>query len=145
MAKAESNKDNRTRKRKIGDLGESMACKFLVKRGLKIIERNYLKKWGELDIIAIKADKLHFIEVKTVSHLPISPFLSTDGREIDSYRPEDNIHPWKLRRLSRVIQTYLLNYNSVSPETDWQFDVVTVYLDLKGLKAKFDYLEDIII
>ena len=130
--------DKRTEKRKIGDIGENIACRFLVKRGFEVIEKNYLKKWGEIDIIARKNQKLHFVEVKTVSHLPVSGV--TDG-----YKPEDNLHPWKLKRLSRVIQTYLLGYKGVSCETDWQFDVAVVYLDLKSMQAKVNYMEDIIL
>ena len=38
-----------------------------MKRGFKIIERNYLKKWGEIDIVAVKNRKYYFVEVKTVS------------------------------------------------------------------------------
>jgi putative endonuclease len=133
--------DNRTEKRKIGDAGENVACRFLVKHGFEIVEQNYSKKWGEIDIVARKNEKLHFVEVKTVSHLPVS-------YETDSYRPEDNIHPWKLQRLSRVIQTYLLGYKGnrgVSHETDWQFDVMMVYLDFKTMEAKVNHLEDIIL
>ena len=139
--KPQTKTDNRTEKRKIGDIGENIACKFLVKRGFEVVERNYSKKWGEIDIVARKAGKLHFIEVKSVSHLPVS-------YETDTYKPEDNLHPWKLQRLSRVIQTYLLNYKGnrgVSYETDWQFDVAVVYLDLKSLEAKVNYIQDIII
>jgi len=138
--------DNRTEKRKIGDLGENMACKFLMKRGFEIVERNYSKKWGEIDIIAQKGQKLHFIEVKSVSHIPVS--LAGQAYETDNYKPEDNLHPWKLERLSRVIQTYLLGYKGnrdVTHETDWQFDVATVYLDLENKKAKVNYIEDIVL
>jgi putative endonuclease len=136
-------KDNRTEKRKVGDAGEEIACMFLMKHGFKIVERNYLRKWGEIDIITLKGQKLHFVEVKTVSHLPLS-------RETGWYRPEDNLHPWKLKRLSRVIQTYLLGYRHGSRacparETDWQFDVITVYLDPRTGESKVEYLEDIIL
>lgn len=134
--------DNRTDKRKVGDTGENIASVFLVKRGFTVIEKNYLKKWGEIDIIARKGQKLHFIEVKTVSHLP---YISHEARNRDQYRPEDNIHPWKLKRLSRVIQTYLLGYDRGSRETDWQFDVITIYLDHNSDKFEVNYLEDIII
>jgi len=133
--------DKRTEKRKIGDLGEDIACRFLMKRGFEVVERNYLRKWGEIDIIVRKGQKIHFIEVKTVSHLPVS-------YETDVYKPEDNLHPWKLERLGRVIQSCLLDYKFVShvtKEVDWQFDVLTVYLDLKTKEAKVEYLEDIII
>lgn len=109
-----------------------------MKRGFEIVERNYLRKWGEIDIIAQKGHKLHFIEVKTVSH----PHVPHETGDLDQYRPEDNIHPWKLRRLSRVIQTYLLG---VSCETDWQFDVITVYLNHRTRLARVEYLEDIIL
>lgn len=131
--------DNRTEKRKVGDLGEGEACLFLMKRGFEIVERNYLRKWGEIDIIARKGQKLHFVEVKTVSHLP---YVTYETRNGDNYRPEDNIHPWKLKRLSRVIQTYLLN---VSYVTDWQFDVITVYLDSSAGKTEVNYLDDVIL
>ena len=142
--KQEEKVDKRTEKRKIGDIGENIACRFLMKRGFEIIEQNYNKKWGEIDIIAKKGDKLHFVEVKSVTR----DNLDFVTHETDSYRPEDNLHPWKLKRLSRVIQTYLLGYKGnreVTHETEWQFDVIVVYLDLKGLKAKINYMEDIII
>ncbi len=139
--------DNRTEKRKIGDIGENIACRFLMKRGFQIIEQNYSKKWGEIDIISKKGDKLHFIEVKSVTrdNLDFVTPACAGRYEIDEYRPEDNLHPWKLKRLSRVIQTYLLGYSRGSHETDWQFDVIVVYLDLKGLQAKVNYMEDIIL
>jgi putative endonuclease len=133
--------DNRTEKRKVGDIGENIACRFLMKRGFEIIEQNYNKKWGEIDIISKKGDKLHFVEVKSVTR----ESLNNVSSETDNYRPEDNLHPWKLKRLSRVIQTYLLGYSRGSHETDWQFDVIVVYLDLKGLQAKVNYMEDIIL
>lgn len=156
--------DNRTNKRKIGDLGEDMACKFLVKRGFEIVEQNYSKKWGEIDIIAKNKNKLHFIEVKSVTRENLKSVSSeTDNyksvrptnRQNDCFRPEDNLHPWKLKRLSRVIQTYLLAYesnrevshvtNKADMDIDWQFDVIVIYLDLKKLQAKINYLEDIVL
>jgi Holliday junction resolvase-like predicted endonuclease len=142
--KPETKTDNRTEKRKIGDIGEKIACRFLMKRGFEIIEQNYSKKWGEIDIIARKVEKLHFVEVKSVTR----DNLKYVSPETDDYRPEDNLHPLKLKRLSRVIQTYLLGYKgnrSVTHETDWQFDVAVVYLDLKGMEAKVNYMEDIIL
>ena len=142
--KPEPKQDKRTEKRKIGDIGENIACKFLMKRGFEVVEKNYSKKWGEIDIIARKGQKLHFIEVKTVTR----DSLEHVSPETDAYRPEDNLHPRKLQRLSRVIQTYLLGYKgnrSVSYETDWQFDVIVVYLNLKSLQAKVNYMEDIIL
>ena len=52
---------------KTGEMGENIAVRFLMKQGYSILGRNYTKKWGEIDIIAEKERKLHFVEVKSVS------------------------------------------------------------------------------
>ncbi len=135
---------SKTEKRKIGDLGEGIACNYLKKRGFAVIDRNYWKPWGEIDIIARKGDILHFIEVKTVTREKIDENVTREN----NYRPEDNLHPWKLARLGRIIQTYLMS--NVSRETNkeeinWRFDIICVYLNIKDKKAKVDFLEDIIL
>lgn len=128
--------DQRTAKRKLGDIGENLACEFLTRRGFEILDRNYLKKWGELDIVAKKGDLIHFIEVKSVS----CERLSDTNK--DKYRPEDNMHPWKLKRLARVMQTYLLDKNL---DLDFQLDLITVKIDEQHRKGRVDMLENIVI
>lgn len=132
-----------TEKQKIGQIGEDSACKWLESRGYKVIERNYLKKWGEIDIIAKKGNKIHFVEVKAVSR-EIPDGDVTHVTPIDSYRAEDNMHPWKLERLGRTIQSYLLERN-VSDETNWQFDVITVHIDMSKRISRVFLLEDIVL
>ena len=46
-------------KQKIGELGENIAVKFLEKHDFFILDRNYTKKWGEIDIISEKNNKLY--------------------------------------------------------------------------------------
>jgi putative endonuclease len=128
----------KTAKRQTGDTGEEVACKYLINKGFSIVERNYLKPWGEIDIVAEKsipgeAKKLYFIEVKTVTREP--------GQ---GYRPEENVHPAKLRRLHRAIQTYLMDHK-VSGETLWQIDVACVYLNFETRKARVEMLENVIL
>jgi putative endonuclease len=137
--------DNRTDKRRLGDGGEELVVEHLSKNGYKILERNYLRKWGELDIVAQKDEILHFIEVKSVSRdtdsFCVNPPELSAGRETeDEYRPEDNMHPWKLQRLRRIIQTYLLDKDD---DIEWQFDLATVYI--AGDKHKIHFEEDVII
>jgi putative endonuclease len=117
-------------KRKIGNIGENIACKFLEGKGYKIIEKNYWKPWGEIDIVAEKSNILKFIEVKSVSRATV--------------RPEENMHPGKVRRLHRAIQTYMLD-RRVSENKDWQIDLVCVLLDFNTKKARVELLENIVL
>jgi putative endonuclease len=128
-------------KQKIGEIGENMAVKFLVKHGFTVLDRNYTKKWGEIDIVAEKEGKLYFIEVKSVSRENLD---AVPRETLDSYRPEDNMHPWKLQRLSRTIQTYLLS-KKIPEEVEWQVDLLVVFLDVKNKKAKVKVVKDIIL
>ena len=132
---------------KIGEIGENIAVKFLVKRGFSILDRNYTKKWGELDIVAEKQDKIYFIEVKSVSTPSLIKFTSPQASPYqgeEDYRPEENMHPWKMKRISRTIQTYLLS-KKIPDEKEWQVDLLIVYLDLKNKKARIKLVEDIIL
>ncbi|NQV17958.1 MAG: YraN family protein [Armatimonadetes bacterium] len=51
----------------IGKSGEEIAANYLLKKGHKILFRNYHSQFGEIDIIALDKDTLAFIEVKTRS------------------------------------------------------------------------------
>jgi putative endonuclease len=135
--------DKLTEKRKTGNLGEDLACRFLMKHGFNIIDRNYLKKCGEIDIIAKNKGKIHFIEIKSVSCETISS-ISDETSKNNDFRPEDNIHQWKLQRLAKTIQIYLIE-KSVSDETDWQFDVITVYIDKKRLISKVSLIKNVLL
>lgn len=121
----------KTAKRELGDRGEKVVCKYLEGRGYRILERNYWKPWGEIDIVAEKASKLSFIEVKTVSRAT-------------ALRPEENMHPAKVKRLHRAIQTYLLDHK-VPESKDWQLDLASVRLDFSTRQARVEFIENIIL
>jgi putative endonuclease len=126
--------DNRTDKRKLGDIGEKIACDYLVINGFEIVERNYLKKWGEIDIVARKSGLIHFIEVKSIRQV--------SSETSQGYRPEENMHPWKLARLARVMQSYLLEKKL---DSEWQLDLITVKIDEAHRKAEVEIIENVII
>ena len=132
-----------TEKQILGRIGENCACEFLKKAGYAIVDRNYLKKWGEIDIVAKKGKKIHFVEVKSVSR-SLSTVPEVRHETKDAYRPEDNLHPWKLQRLGRVIQSYLLE-KDIPEEIDWQFDVATVYVDMSKRIGRVTLLSDLVL
>jgi putative endonuclease len=52
-----------TNKQKVGRLGEDLAALFLKEKGFAIIDRNYWKPWGEIDLVAQKRGELRFLVV----------------------------------------------------------------------------------
>ncbi len=119
-----------SKNQKIGELGEDIATKYLINKGFSILERNYTRKYGEIDVSCENNGILHFIEVKSVT------------REIVDIRPEDNMHPKKIERLYRTIQTYLAEKGLSDKE--WQLDLLCIYLDTVNRKAKVKMLENIV-
>ena len=128
--------DKRTEKRKTGDLGEKLCVHFLKKHGFKVLDRNYLKPWGEIDIVTIKDNCLHFIEVKTVNK------SKPEWGSSNGYEAEDNVHEWKLKRLGRTIETYLLEKN-IPENQEYQLDVAVVYLDIEAGEGKVRFIPDV--
>ena len=132
---------------KVGEIGENIAVKFLTKHNFLILNRNYTKKWGEIDIVAEKSNKLYFIEVKSVSRPDLDSVnrdLPAQTETLDNYKPEDNMHPWKLKRMSRTIQTYLLD-KKIDEGKEWQVDLLAIFLDVKSKKARIKVVSDIIL
>ncbi len=127
-----------SKSQKTGEIGEHVAVRYLKNKGFNIVERNYTKKWGEIDIVAQKGKIFHFVEVKSKTNdsLELLPYIR------DGYRPEDNMHFRKTQRLKRTIQTYLAEHKEIG---EWRFDLVTVYLQSDLQKAKVELLEHIII
>jgi putative endonuclease len=128
--------DDRIRK-EVGRIGEEIACQFLASKGFKIIDRNYRKPWGEIDIIAEKGNSVRFLEVKSVSR-EILPNIS---REMSDYRPEEQVHPAKLRKIARTAELYM---NSKNDDREFQIDVVGVFLDMKIRKARCRLFEQVL-
>lgn len=131
---------------KIGEIGEKLACKKLLNLGFKILEKNYTKQGGEIDIIVQKDNKLHFIEVKSVS-------CEINREENDGnvthvtnnlYRPEENLSFNKFLKIAKTIDIYL-SEKHVSPETSWRIDLACVYIDLNKKQGRVEILENIII
>ena len=105
----------------IGNQGELLAAHYLKNQGFVILEMNYRKPWGEIDVIAKENGIIHFVEVKTVSYGTIHDLHKSVLR--GTYRPEENVHEYKLKKLSRAIETWLSD-NKWGGE--WVIDVAAV-------------------
>ncbi|MEK7128916.1 MAG: YraN family protein [Patescibacteria group bacterium] len=114
----------------IGALGEDIAANFLKTKGFAVVDKNYRKKWGEIDIVAKKDGIIHFVEVKAVKYF-----------ENMEQRPEENVHEKKLKRLERTIQSYISEKKE--GEREWQLDVIAVFLDLNKKEARVRFTENV--
>lgn len=96
----------------LGRKGEELAFDYLFEQEYQIIERNWRCRSGEIDIIAEKANKLIFVEVRT--RRPSSRFGT--AKESVDYR--------KQAKIRDIAQFYLHRYQKY--EQSIQFDVITV-------------------
>ena len=138
---------NRAKNRIKGNIGEDIACKYLMERGFAISERNYRKPWGELDIVAVKDKDIHFIEVKsvTVRGLPSLKSGKESNRDgIPAHSPEENVDGFKLKQIRKMIRTYF-NERALESEKEFQFHVICVYLDMNRRLARARWIQNIII
>ena len=108
-------------KKELGKKGEEKAIRFLKKRGYRLIEKNYVCKMGEMDIIAKEKDTLVFIEVKTRTSTLFGP-------------PQLAVHSSKQRQLSKVALNYLKEKQLEDVKA--RFDVVAILLEQKGEKIE---------
>jgi putative endonuclease len=102
----------RTERQLIGQRAEDIAAKFLRDQGLEILERNYLRRLGELDIVARDRDILVVAEVRT--------------RSSDRYGgAAASVDPRKQQRLIRAASQLLQQRRDLS-QFRVRFDVIAV-------------------
>lgn len=123
-----------SKRQKIGQIGENLAVLFLVKQGFSIIERNYTKQYGEIDIVARKKNHWHFVEVKSVS------YETLDRKQ--AIRPEENMHKAKFIRFARTAQVYI---SEKRIKDSWQIDLVTIYVNTSKRQGRAEYFSNIIL
>ncbi len=114
-----SKKENKT----IGRIGEDLALSFLQEKGFVLVQRNWGKKWGEIDIICMDQGVLVFVEVKT-------------KRGVLFGSPEEMVGWRKLSQIQRIA--------SVHPNPKGhpvRIDVVAVVLTREGVPVRTTHYE----
>jgi putative endonuclease len=117
-----------TERTQLGLAAEDAACRWLETRGYRILDRNWRRPWGELDIVADRQGVVCFVEVKASrqSAAGFDPFLRADGR--------------KMHKVKRTAQTWLAQHQ-YGPNTEWQLDVISVIMEPAG--PQFEHFENI--
>lgn len=97
----------------LGNKGENLAYNYLKKQGLKILERNYKNKIGEIDIICYnqKENETCFVEVKTRS-----------SKEFGF--PCEAVNFRKQQKIKKVAELYLIMHKKLNSKV--RFDVLEV-------------------
>jgi len=109
-----------------GKKGEEMAVAYLTEKGFTILYKNWRHSHWEVDIIASRNNKLHFIEVKT-------------RRNSKFGFPEEGVNKKKMKNLIESAD----EFTNIFPE--WkliQFDILSILL-IKDRKVEYTYIEDV--
>ena len=103
-------------RKELGDFGENYVSNYLKDLGFKVIGRNYHTKYGEIDIIATKDGKIHFVEVNTRKSLLFGT-------------PEE---AYSLKKQERIIKAALGYLKDNNINKSFQIDLVALILNDKN-------------
>ncbi len=99
-------------RRTLGARYEELAAGYLTEHGLRILERNYRTRFGEIDLIADDGGTLVFAEVKY-------------RRDASKGMPEESVGPQKQNVIRRQAQAYMA-VKGLNDMTPCRFDVIGV-------------------
>lgn len=110
-------------KKKIGNIGESIAASYYEILGFKLLKQNYFTKYGELDLIVVKNKKLRFIEVKT----------RTNTETQDIY---EQIHQKKISNIKKSLGIFLQKENIRFKDIYMDFVFINLSKDLRSYQLE---------
>lgn len=110
----------------MGKRGEDEACRFLSCSGYVIIKRNWRYSHLEIDIISLKDNVLHFVEVKSRT----APYMVS---------PELNVTKMKQRKLINAANAFINSQDrrQIPQNLEIVFDVLTVIFDREKVEIDF--------
>jgi len=104
--------------KRLGRWGEKRCERFLERKGLRALTRNFTCRTGEIDLVMVDTDRtVIFVEVRTIAD---ESFAS----------PESSITSAKKTKLSRAAR-YFLATNNIE-DRPFRFDIVTIVLGRTG-------------
>ena len=115
------------KRKRLGKRGERLAVKHLMKKGMRILEKNYRTPVGEVDIIATRDEELVFVEVKTRTSTEFG-------------WPEEAVTPSKENTIRRVAWFYLRQFPDPKPPV--RFDIISILEHPQTRKCDLHHLEN---
>ncbi len=103
---------NSINKRQTGTEYESLAVTYLEKRGVRILERNFRNRFGEIDIIGKDGEYLVFFEVKY-------------RRDLRKGSPIEAVSPKKCHNICKVADFYRMKHG-IGEFSPVRFDVISI-------------------
>jgi len=115
-----------TDKKISGDHAEDAACNYLQSQGLKLLERNFLCKRGEIDLVMRQADTTVFVEVRY--------------RRNSRYGSGAESVDWRKQEKLLVTAQYYLQQHPKAAKGACRFDVVA--LTTQNQQHHIDWIVD---
>jgi putative endonuclease len=109
----------------LGRRGELLAANYLETCGYRILEKNWVHKRAEIDLIAFYDSKLIFVEVKTRS-------------SVNYGEPEDFVDWKKEKQLEFASSVYIERKNH---QGEIRYDIVAIVFENEQL-YKINHIED---
>lgn len=147
----------------MGNLAENIAARYLEEGGYEILDKNYEKAWGEIDIIA----KYQRSNIKNQNFgVPLDGtakkddddakvadgdddktiiFVEVKANRSDfagDFAPEERVNAHKLAKIAKVAQFYMDN-EFEGQDLEWRIDAISVVFDEQNKKAKIKHFKNI--
>ena|SRR3989344_8809697 len=120
-----------TPRSEFGKKAEQIAGNYLQQKGYEVLQYNYRKKWGEIDIIARKGEVMVFVEVKA------------NAKDFGSaFNPEVRVDQWKMNRIIKTATLYLA-YELKKLDGEWRIDIISVTFTEDGKRANIKHFKNV--
>lgn len=114
-----------------GFYAETVASHYIQKKGYALLDRNYRKPWGEIDIIARDHDVIVFIEVKA------------NTKDFGfAFSPEIRVDRKKMSKIIKTASLYL-EFELKELNCEWRIDIVSVTITEGSQKASITHFKNV--
>lgn len=113
--------------KELGSWGEQTAGRHYEGLGYTIVESNWHCRFGEIDLVCRRGEKIVFVEVKTRSSFQFGV-------------PEEGLSQRQQLKIQKAVWTYLADHDLL--ESDWHIDFVAIERGQGGAIDRLDRYRD---